>query len=158
MATEIERKFLVTSDAWRASVMDGIEGGEGTPYVQAYIFADERKSVRVRLAGERGVKGAREGIARDEFEYEIPAADARAMIERLAGDRVGKRRFVVPFEGHDWEVDVFDGENQGLVVAEIELGAEDEAFARPSWLGEEVTHDVRYLNTNLAKVPFSRWR
>jgi adenylate cyclase len=120
-----------------------------------------QKSVRVRVAGTRGlltVKGKTRGLARDEFEYEIPVEDARAMLATLAGPAVTKLRYEVPVGPHTWEVDVFQGDNEGLVVAEIELTSEDEAFERPSWVGEEVTRDARYLNTNLAAQPFRSWR
>jgi adenylate cyclase len=154
MPQEIERKFLLRTDAWRTSA------GAGTPYQQGYLSTDKARTVRVRLAGARGyltVKGPTLGATRDEFEYEIPEADARAMIERLCERIVVKTRHRVAHEGHTWEIDEFHGENAGLLVAEIELRAEDEAFARPDWLGAEVTDDPRYFNANLARAPFSTW-
>jgi adenylate cyclase len=154
MAKEIERKFLLRSEAWRA------DAGAGTPYQQGYLSTDKARTVRVRLAGSRGfltVKGPTAGATRDEFEYEIPEADARAMIERLCERLVVKTRHLVAHRGHTWEIDVFHGANEGLVVAEIELASEDEEFARPEWAGAEVTHDPRYFNANLAREPFSSW-
>ncbi len=142
MAKEIERKFLLRSEAWRASA------GPGTPYRQGYLSTDKARTVRVRLAGEHGyltVKGITVGASRDEFEYEIPAADARAMLDTLCERSIEKTRYRIAHEGHTWEVDAFAGANAGLVVAEIELASEDEAFARPAWLGEEVTADPRLL-------------
>jgi CYTH domain-containing protein len=154
MAQEIERKFLIRSDAWRASAR------AGTPYQQGYLSNTKACTVRVRLAGTRGyltVKGTTVGATRDEFEYEIPAADARHMLEHLCDASIVKTRYVVPFEGHDWEVDEFGGANAGLLVAEIELADEAESFAQPDWVGEEVTHDPRYFNANLVRSPWRSW-
>ncbi len=155
MGREIERKFLLRGDAWRAHAKEGV------PYRQAYLSSDERHSVRVRLAGDRAwltVKGPTEGASRDEFEYLIPVADAHQMMDRLCGDEVKKTRYVVPFEGHDWEIDVFDGDNAGLVVAEVELDDEAEPVTFPDWAGDEVTSDARYRNAALAKAPYRTWR
>jgi adenylate cyclase len=154
MAKEIEHKFLVTSDAWRASARAGV------PYVQGYLSTEPGRTVRVRLAGDRGfltVKGKTSGATRDEFEYEVPKADAEQMLE-MCDRLVAKTRYVVPHEGHDWEIDVFEGANAGLIVAEIELDREGEAFARPPWAGEDVTADGRYANASLAKEPYSTWK
>jgi adenylate cyclase len=116
--------------------------------------------VRVRIAGDRGfltVKGAARGASRDEFEYEVPVDDARQMLA-MCGPLVQKTRHVVAHEGHDWEVDVFEGANAGLVVAEVELASEGERFARPAWAGRDVTADARYTNARLAAQPYSTWR
>jgi adenylate cyclase len=151
---EIERKFLVRGEGWRAAARGG------TPFQQGYLSTSKDSTVRVRLAGDEAwltVKGKTLGASRDEFEYAIPPEDARQMLDTLCPDRVVKTRYVVPHEGHDWEVDVFEAGNAGLVVAEIELDDESEAFARPDWLGEEVTDDHRYANANLARAPWSSW-
>jgi adenylate cyclase len=152
---EIERKFLVASDAWRA------HAAPGTPFEQGYLSTEPARTVRVRLAGASAtltIKGLTRGAARDEFEYPIPADDARHLLDHLCTDAVVKVRYVVPHEGHDWEIDVFGGANDGLLVAEIELDDEAEPFARPAWIGAEVTGDLRYYNANLAKQPFRGWR
>lgn len=152
MGIEIERKFLVTGTAWRQ--------GAGVRFSQGYLNRDKERTVRVRLAGEKAfltIKGVSAGASRAEFEYEIPASDAEQLLELSDGPVIEKVRRVIQLEGGTWEVDEFLGENAGLVVAEIELQSEDEAFARPEWLAEEVTHDARYFNSSLATHPFSRW-
>ena len=157
MAREIERKFLVAGDGWRAAASPGIR------YRQGYLSAgaDAGCTVRVRIGGERAyltVKGPAAGAARDEYEYPIPVADAAEMLERLsAGGVVEKVRHRVPFAGRTWEVDVFAGENAPLVVAEVEIESVDAAVKLPPWLGAEVTDDPRYTNAALARSPFSRW-
>jgi len=155
MALEIERKFLVKNDDWK-SLADA-----GTPIGQGYLRADEHCTVRVRLASDRGfltIKGASEGIAREEYEYEIPAAEAARMLESLCrGFPILKTRYRLHLGPHLWEIDVFEGENAGLVVAEIELDSEDEAFLRPDWLGAEVSGDARYYNACLSRTPYRRW-
>ncbi len=153
MGTEIERKFLVTGDDWRQAPADA--------YAQGYLNRDQQRTVRVRVA--RGaawltVKGANRGATRAEFEYEIPVADAEQLLALCDGPIVRKWRRVVVHEGATWEVDEFLGDNAGLVVAEIELAHEDQPFARPPWLGKEVTHDARYFNSNLAAAPYSSWK
>jgi CYTH domain-containing protein len=153
MAVEIERKFLVVGTAWRST--------PGTPYRQGYLNRDKERTVRVRLAGEQAfltVKGATQGATRAEFEYPIPLADAEQLLELCDGPIIEKMRHVIAHEGSTWEVDEFSGQNAGLVIAEIELAAEDQAFARPDWLGSEVTHDPRYYNSSLAAHPYSTWR
>jgi adenylate cyclase len=152
MAIEIERKFLVVGEAWRQ--------GEGTAYAQGYLNRDPQRTVRVRVAGGSAcltVKGAARGATRQEFEYEIPAEDAIELLELSDGPVVRKLRRIVPHEGANWEVDEFLGDNAGLVLAEIELESEGQAFARPEWLGREVTGDPRYYNSNLATHPFNCW-
>lgn len=149
MAEEIERKFLVASDGWRAAA------GPGTEYLQGYLCADRAVSVRVRLAGGRAfltIKGGAAGIRRSEFEYPLPPADARAIIDGLCpAGTVAKTRHLLAAGAHTWEIDVFHGPHAGLVLAEIELRHEDEPFERPDWLGPEVTGDPRYLNASLAR-------
>jgi adenylate cyclase len=153
MATEIERKFLVTGDAWRDA--------PGVEYSQGYLCRDKQRTVRVRLAGERAfvtIKGESKGASRAEFEYEIPVDDARRLLELSDGPIVRKIRRKIDHEGATWEVDEFKGDNDGLVVAEVELQDEDQRFARPAWLGREVTDDPRYFNSNLTSHPYCEWR
>ncbi len=154
MAHEIERKFLVRSDAYRAQ-------GTAERYRQGYVRTGGPATVRVRIAGARGyltLKGPTQGLTRAEFEYPIPLADAEALLDTLCErPQIEKLRWRVPAGRHTWEVDEFLGDNAGLVVAEIELGAEDEPFDRPAWLGEEVTSDPRYRNAALAQRPYRTW-
>jgi adenylate cyclase len=152
MAVEIERKFLVTDGAWRQA--------PGVPYRQGYLNRDKARTVRVRVAGDAAfltIKGTSVGATRAEFEYPIPMADAQALLALCDGPLIEKTRHVLTHEGTAWEVDVFAGDNAGLVVAEVELGSEDQPFARPDWLGDEVTQDARYFNSNLASHPFTKW-
>jgi len=156
MAFEIERKFLVRNDTWRA------RASEGTFYRQAYLSFDRRRAVRVRVTGGKGfisVKSQEEGrITRQEFEYEIPLKDAEEMMESLCDlPPVDKIRYKVEETGMTWEIDVFQGANDGLVVAEIELESEDQPFRLPGWAGDEVTRDEKYLNVNLYLHPFREW-
>lgn len=155
MALEIEHKFLVRDDSWRSAV----EHRELLR--QGYLANTRRCSVRVRVAGEQGwlsVKAMTPGIARAEYEVQIPLADAAAMLDTLCdGPLIEKWRHEVSYAGHCWEIDEFLGANAGLMVAEIELPSVHTAFERPAWLGEEVTHDVRYYNFKLAVNPWSVW-
>ena len=153
MGVETERKFLLASDAWRAQARDR------TRMEQGYL-GGERCSVRVRIEGDAAflnIKSRELGARRLEFEQPLPLADAQAMLAAFCPQRVQKWRHRVDSAPHVWEIDEFLGENAGLVVAEIELGAEDEPFARPHWLGAEVTDEARYYNLNLAATPYSRW-
>ena len=154
MGEEIERKFLVSSEAWR-------ETAEGTRYRQGFLSTEPERTVRVRVAGPRGsitVKGKSLGARRAEFEYEIPVADAERMLDTLCKrPLIEKVRYVLAVGAHTWEIDVFEGDNAGLVVAEIELRREDEAFERPEWVGNEVTDDPRYFNSNLVANPYRAW-
>jgi adenylate cyclase len=154
MAIEIERKFLVTDLSWKS-------GLTGKHYLQGYIAEQDGVTVRVRMAGDVGrltVKGPSTGASRAEFEYTIPADDVAEMLATLCpGGRIDKTRYRVPVGAHVWEVDVFHGDNEGLVLAEVELGAEDEAFELPPWAGEDVTEDGRYYNVYLARHPWKRW-
>lgn len=155
MATEIERKFLVRDDSWREQA----DGGED--YRQGYLHSDASLAVRVRLGGEEAwltIKSSGEGLVRREYEYAIPSADAREMLDQLCHKPlIEKRRYLLTHAGHTWEIDVFAGDNQGLVVAEIELGDPGEVFERPAWLGKEVTQDPRYLNSSLSRHPYRLW-
>jgi len=155
MGTEIERKFLVADGSWR------VPGISATPIRQAYMAFGPPTAVRVRIAGEAAtinVKTATLAIRRKEFEYPIPMADAEELMAACcAGCVVEKIRYAVPYAGAEWEVDVFSGENAGLVVAEIELSHEDQPFDVPPWAGAEVSDEPRYLNTHLSQQPFSKW-
>jgi adenylate cyclase len=154
VAEEIERKFLVSGEAWR-------ETAEGTRYRQGFLSTEPERTVRVRVAGPRGsitVKGKNVGARRAEFEYEIPVADAERMLDTLCQrPLIEKIRYTLPVGPHTWEIDVFEGSNAGLVVAEIELSSEDEAFEKPEWVGDEVTEDPRYFNSNLVANPYGTW-
>lgn len=155
MAEEIERKFLVRDASWRTEVK------KSTPFHQGYLCTDPERNVRVRTKGDKAVltiKGKSEGIKRLEFEYEIPFDDAEAVLEQLALPTViRKTRHLVDFGGFVWEIDEFFGANEGLIVAEVELEREDQAFDLPPWAGDEVTEDSRYLNANLVSRPFNSW-
>ncbi|MBL6670577.1 MAG: CYTH domain-containing protein [Flavobacteriaceae bacterium] len=154
MSKEIERKFLVAHDAWRESV------NTIHVYRQGYLSYDSERTVRVRateVTGYLTIKGITEGLTRDEFEYEIPLADALALLQLCERPAVEKKRYIVPNGAHVWEVDVFEGVNEGLVLAEIELGSEDEAFDKPNWLGNEVSGDRKYSNSALSLHPFKDW-
>jgi len=154
MAKEIERKFLVAHQAWR----DGVNTIH--VYRQGYLSYDSERTVRVRateVTGYLTIKGITEGLTRDEFEYEIPLADALALLQLCERPAIEKKRYIVPNGAHVWEVDVFEGVNEGLVVAEIELGSEDEAFDKPNWLGNEVSGDRKYSNSALSLHPFKDW-
>jgi len=155
MATEIERKFLVISDHWRAAAESGVR------FRQGYLAGTGKASVRVRVEGQAAnlnIKSATLGVRRQEYEYAIPLRDANEMLDALCtGGIVEKTRYRVPVGGHVWEVDVFEGDNTGLVVAEIELDHEDEVFERPAWAGAEVSDDPRYYNVYLAEHPYTSW-
>jgi adenylate cyclase len=154
MAVEIERKFLVTSDAWR-------DGPPGVRICQGYLTRDPERTVRVRLAGENAfltIKGGSSGISRQEFEYAIPVDEARALLDLCLPPLLDKIRHERHVGGHLWEIDEFLGDNAGLVVAEIELTDADEEFERPEWLGREVSDDPRYFNSRLAEQPWREWR
>lgn len=153
MPTEIERKFLVTDDSWR-------DGTPGVRIAQAYLARGGDSTVRIRIGGEKAwitIKGRSEGISRLEFEYEIPVAEATELLGLCMPSVIDKTRHEVPYAGHLWEVDVFHGENEGLVVAELEMEHEATVFDAPPWLGKEVSDDPRYFNSRLAVVPFAKW-
>ena len=153
MATEIERKFLLRDTGF-------LQGLPGERICQGYLSDAVDATVRVRLVGNQGfltIKGRSHGISRSEFEYPIPATDAEQLLAMCGASRIDKTRYRIPHGGHLWEVDVFSGANEGLVVAEIELASEAGVFARPDWLGEEVSHDSRYFNSQLSRQPFSGW-
>jgi adenylate cyclase len=151
---EIERKFLVIGDDWRRRTT-------GTTIRQGYVCSLKERSVRVRVAGDRGtltIKGMAVGAARAEYEYEIPVGDAEELLDGLCEHPlIEKTRYLVKNGDDTWEVDVFAGDNSGLTIAEIELEDEAQAVVLPDWIGKEVTGDPRYLNANLFKHAFSRW-
>jgi adenylate cyclase len=155
MPQEIERKFLLANDGWRAEV------ARFESMRQGYLATDSRCSIRIRISDEHAylnIKSATLGVARHEFEYPVPFTDAAELLTLFCHGRcVEKTRYYVPFGLHTWEIDVFEGTNTGLIVAEIELTAEDEPFEHPEWLGDEVSHDRRYYNSCLIDHPYSAW-
>ncbi|MCU0369846.1 MAG: CYTH domain-containing protein [Bacteroidales bacterium] len=155
MPQEIERKFLVRSDEFKSLA-------KGEYIHQGFLSTVKERVVRVRIKGEEAwitVKGISKGASRAEFEYEIPFEDARFLLNHICEQpTISKHRYAVLFEGFTWEVDEFHGENEGLVVAEIELPAEDTPFDLPPWAGEEVTTDTRYFNASLVKNPYKNWK
>jgi adenylate cyclase len=158
MPIEIERKFLVNENVWEPM-------GPGKAYRQGYISSNKKRIVRVRIAGEKAflciksVDGDSSGIVRREFEYEIPIQDAEELLELYCKKPfVEKTRHKEEHNGKLWEIDVFHGENDGLVVAEVELSSEDEEIDLPSFVGREVSTDQRYFNASLQKNPFAKWR
>ena len=151
MATEIERKFLVTGE---------IPSGDSSDIHQAYLSLDPERTTRVRIDDRTAsltVKGRTEGISRKEFEFEIPLEDAQELLGLSVGYPIRKTRTRVPHGDLKWEIDVFHDLNAGLVVAEIKLGSEDDDLELPEWVGEEVSHDPRFLNACLAQHPFTEW-
>ncbi len=163
MGTEIERKFLLRNEDWRADASRRRGAGvtNGKVYRQGYLSAAVERNVRVRIIGEEGyltVKGRASGITRLEFEYQIPLADAEQMLDELClKPLIEKTRFLVEHSGLTWEIDEFAGDNSGLVVAEVELDEEAQEVELPAWIGREVTDDPRYLNSNLVKKPYTAW-
>ena len=154
MAQEIERKFLVKGDSWRHTA-------RGERYRQGYLSTVKERTVRVRTAGGQGfitVKGIIVGATRSEYEYGIPLADANEMLDRLCErPLIEKTRYRIQHDGLTWEVDEFEGENRGLITAEVELHDEHQAVSIPDWVGAEVSRDPRYFNANLVAHPFSKW-
>ena len=156
MALEIEHKFLLRDERWRDQVEHSLRMRQG------YLVSDATRSVRVRVAGDQGylnIKSGTLGIARREYEYRIPLDEAEELLDTLCEKPLlEKTRHFIHYGDHLWEVDEFSGDNAGLIVAEVELGAVDEAFARPDWIGEEVSHDLRYYNSQLVRHPYKDWR
>lgn len=154
MGIEIERKFLVHPDKLPKLT-------NGYTIKQGYIPTHDFTTVRIRIQDKEAfltIKGKSQGASRLEFEYPIPLADAKIMLENLCSTSyVDKTRYLIDHQGHTWEVDVFEGLNKGLILAEIELSSEDEVFVLPDWVSEEVTHDVRYFNSQLIKNPYLNW-
>lgn len=155
MAIEIEHKFLIANDDWRHDADDGIR------IIQGYMGSNDKSSVRIRVNGDSAninIKSKTIGAQRSEYEYAIPLDDANEILTALCNrPYIEKTRYHVIFQGHEWEVDVFSGENEGLIVAELELADADESFPLPSWIGAEVTDDVRYYNSCLVTHPYKNW-
>jgi len=154
MPREIERKYRVKGNGWR-------DHGAGVPYRQGYLSTVAERTVRVRLIRDKGwltIKGITVGATRAEYEYEIPSDEASEMLDNLCErPLIEKTRYRVEHQGLIWEVDEFDGDNAGLIIAEVELEEEDQAIVLPDWVGEEVTGDARFFNANLIANPFTRW-
>jgi len=154
MGIEIERKFLIKCYAWRSLA-------ELTKYRHGYLSSSNERVVLVRTINDKGfltIKGITTGATRMEFEYEIPVADADAMLDDMCERYlIEKKRYKIEYRGFIWEVDEFFGENQGLIVAEVELESEDQSYEKPEWIGEEVTGDPKYFNSNLALNPYLKW-
>jgi len=155
MATEIERKFLLVSDAWRALI------GRSESFRQGYLSSSKRASVRVRIADDTAtlnIKGMTLGIQRPEYEYEIPLPDATELLDQLCErPLIEKTRHFIEFGGKLWEIDEFHGDNAGLIVAEVELDAPDDVIPMPAWAGADVSHLERYYNVRLTQYPYSQW-
>ncbi len=155
MGKEIERKYLVKSDEFKKLA-------KGTSYRQGYLSTVKERTVRVRTIDDKGyltIKGITIGASRVEYEYEIPAKEADDMLSNLCEKPlIEKNRYKIPFAGLTWEVDEFFGDNDGLIVAEVELKSEDQKIEKPAWIGKEVTTDPRYFNSNLTKNPFKNWK
>ncbi|MFT3949416.1 MAG: CYTH domain-containing protein [Agriterribacter sp.] len=155
MPIEIERKFLINHDKWNA-----LPKPQGKLYRQGYLLNDIHKTIRIRLSNKTAfitIKGKTTGATRSEFEYNIPLTDAKQLLDNFSNNEISKTRYNISYKDKLWEVDVFHGENEGLIVAEIELQSEDEPFDIPDWITEEVTHDPKYYNANLAVLPYKHW-
>jgi CYTH domain-containing protein len=154
LAQEIERKFLIKNEEWRKLT-------EGVLYRQGYLSTVPERTVRVRVIGQKAyftVKGLTKGVSRLEFEYEIPLLDANQMLDQLCERPIiEKFRHKIDFQGLTWEIDEYLGENQGLIIAEVELDSESEVLELPEWVGKEVSDDPKYYNANLVANPFSKW-
>lgn len=155
MGIEIERKFLVNKELWQK-----VKPFESELIRQSYLSSEPDMLVRIRIAGNKGyitIKGKNEGITRLEFEYEIPFYDANSLIDTFAKHVIEKVRYYVLHENKKWMVDEFKGKNSGLILAEIELASIEEKFENPEWLGDEVTFDYKYANSNLSVKPYGDW-
>ena len=153
---EIERKFLVKTEAFKT------EAFKQTEIIQGFLNTHKERTVRVRVKGEKGfltVKGksTSDGLSRYEWEKEIPVDEAKSLLQLCEKGVIEKIRYEVKAEQHIFEIDEFFGDNKGLIVAEIELNSENEAFSKPDWLGEEVTGQIKYYNSQLSKIPFNTW-
>lgn len=155
MGKEIERKFLIDHQRWA-----NLNKPEGKLFRQGYLLTDKDKTIRVRATETKGfltIKGQTIAATRMEYEYEIPIAEATELLDNFSLSELSKTRYEIPFSGKLWEVDVFLGDNKGLIVAEIELDSEDEIFALPDWVSREVTEEEKYYNSNLTVTPFKDW-
>jgi CYTH domain-containing protein len=157
MALEIERKYLVNN-----KFTESILKNRGTHIWQSYLFSENNKSIRIRQKGEKAfitIKAGDNPLIRKEFEYEIPLTDVLELKELFANAPcIEKTRYLFLYEGNTWEIDIFSGANEGLILCEIELNSESQQFVKPDWVGEEVTFDIRYLNSNLAINPYTNWK
>lgn len=156
MGIEIERKFLVNKELWNEC-----EKPAGEFYRQGYLLTDPSKTIRVRQTSDKGfltIKGISVGASRSEFEYEIPFDEAKELLDQFSVSELSKIRYKILFEEKLWEVDEFLGENEGLMVAEIELKSENEKFKLPDWIGKEVTGEDQYYNSNLTLNPYKNWK
>ena len=155
MPTEIERKFLLADDSWRESAHASAR------FRQGYLSTSGRSAIRVRVSPEKSrltIKSSDSGMVRAEYEYDVPRAHAEEMLDTLCiGSIIEKTRHLIKHGRHTWEVDVFEGDNNGLILAEVELEDSDEVIEHPNWLGREVTGDVRYYNAYLAEHPYCQW-
>lgn len=156
MPIEIERKFLLKNDTWKS------EADNGTQFVQGYLVGSKKSSVRIRIEGDNAfinIKSATLDITRKEYQYEIPVSEARELLKTLCEPPlIDKTRYIVNKGSHKWEIDVFAGDNDGLIVAEIELNHENEQFDKPDWIGKEVSEQQRYYNVCLVKHPYKDWQ
>ena len=154
MGLEIERKFLVKNDSWKDEIKEIISIRQG------YLNSETERTVRIRIHGEQGIltiKGKNQNLTRKEFEYPIPLNEALDLLQICEKPIIKKTRYLISSDNKTWEIDVFEGKNKGLVVAEIELNSEEESFIFPSWLGEEVSSDAKYYNSSLITAPYSSW-
>ena len=154
MALEIERKFLVIDDSWKPQVV------RSHVLKQGYLASSPGPTVRIRTSDESAfltIKGKTIGFSRVEFEYEVPMEEALDLLKLSANTPIEKTRYIIKADGHVWEIDVFEGANHGLVLAEVELQSEDEQIVLPSWIGIEVSDDPRYFNSYLSQNPFNEW-
>lgn len=158
MGIEIERKFLLKNDNWKPLVTKTCVIKQG--YLQSGLEASQKSSVRIRISNQQAninIKSVDLHMVRQEYEYEIPLDDAEQILSSLCGHIIEKTRHYVPYASHLWEVDVFEGDNAGLQMAEIELSSVEETFEIPEWIAGEVTDDKRYYNINLLKFPYNQW-
>lgn len=156
MATEIERKYLIQFKAWQQAK----KNAEYTHISQGYLSLNPERTVRIRITKASAlltIKGITKGVSRSEFEYQIPLNDGLALLKICQGSIIKKRRYLLPYDNLIWEVDEFEGDNTGLIIAEVELESEDQIFTLPSWIKEEVSDDNRYYNANLVQHPFKDW-
>ena len=154
MGVEIERKFLVKNETWRSNVVESYFIRQG------YLNSDPERTVRIRIKNEKGIltiKGKNDNFTRKEFEYEIPYTEACQLIELCQKPIIEKTRYLYYFRGLTWEIDVFDGDNSGLIIAEVELDNENQVIDLPDWVGEEVSSDIRYYNSSLINHPYCEW-
>lgn len=155
MGVEIERKFLIKNASWQN------EADQGTSIKQGYLNSNKERTVRVRVYGKEGfltIKGKNKNLTRKEFEYAIPLEEAESLLQLCEKPLVEKTRFLLRDMGNTWEIDVFEGVNKGLSIAEIELSSETQKFNLPEWVGEEVSNDPKYYNSSLIANPFINWR